>query len=142
MAAFLLLPTGADLTLADVETWVARARALGAADSAPVQVGTPPLAGDDSAEVALSVPVTVSRTIIPGAAPATPEPDAEVADEPEADPEPEAEPEPEVRAAAVGPEAEVKVGSAAEAEPGAPRRPAGRGAPPPAVFGSGSALVS
>jgi hypothetical protein len=76
MAAFLLLPTGADLTLADVETWVARARTLGASDSSPVQVGTPPLAPDNSAEVALSVPVTVSRTILPGAAPAAPTADS------------------------------------------------------------------
>lgn len=74
MAAFLLLPIGADLTLADVEAWVARARSLGASDSAPVKVGPPPLAESDSSEEALSVPVTVSRTILPGAAPATPDP--------------------------------------------------------------------
>jgi hypothetical protein len=85
MAAFLLLPIGADLTLADVEAWVARARALGASDSALVRVGPPPLAESDSSEEALSVPVTVSRTILPGAAPATPDPAADAESPDEAD---------------------------------------------------------
>jgi hypothetical protein len=88
MAAFLLLPIGADLTLADVEAWVARARALGASDSAPVKVGPPPLAESDSSGEALSVPVTVSRTILPGAAPATPDPAADAESPDEADRKP------------------------------------------------------
>jgi hypothetical protein len=68
MAAYLLLPTGSGLTLADVEAWASRARALGATDEAPVHVGEPPLAaGEDDGTVTLSVAVTVTRTVLPGA---------------------------------------------------------------------------
>ncbi|WP_020577369.1 hypothetical protein [Actinopolymorpha alba] len=67
MAAFLLLPTGSGLTLADVEAWVSRARTLGAPDDAPVHIGEPPLADENTDTVALSVPVIVTRTVLPGA---------------------------------------------------------------------------
>jgi hypothetical protein len=127
MAAFLLLPTGADLTLADVETWVARAKALGASGTAPVQVGAPPLAPDDTDAVVLRVPVTVSRTILPGAAPASPQPE----DDTEADAEAEA---------AVDTESEAPADTVAEAENKVERSPVGM--TPPAVSGAGSALAS
>jgi hypothetical protein len=129
MAAFLLLPTGADLTLADVETWVARAKALGASGTAPVQVGAPPLAPDDTDAVVLRVPVTVSRTILPGAAPASPQPE----DDTEAEADAEAE-------AAVDPESEAPADTVAEAENKVERSPVGM--TPPAVSGAGSALAS
>ncbi|MGH3490837.1 MAG: hypothetical protein ACRDP8_23370 [Actinopolymorphaceae bacterium] len=131
MAAFLLLPTGADLTLADVETWVARAKALGASGTAPVQVGAPPLAPDDSDEVVLRVPVTVSRTILPGAAPASQQPEDDTDAEAEADAEPET---------AVDPESEAPADTVAEAENTVERSPVGM--TPPAVSGAGSALAS
>ncbi|GAA2755458.1 hypothetical protein [Actinopolymorpha rutila] len=66
MAAFLCLPTGSGLTLADIEDWASRARALGAADDAEVVVGEPPLA-DGGEPLTLSVPVNVSRTVLPDA---------------------------------------------------------------------------
>jgi len=71
MAAFLLLPAGTDLTLGDIETWISRARALGATDASPVQIGEPPLARDGNGAMTLSVPVTVTRTVLPGATPRT-----------------------------------------------------------------------
>ncbi|REF35347.1 hypothetical protein DFJ64_0725 [Thermasporomyces composti] len=65
MAAFLLLPASADLTLADVEAWVARARSLGADDDSVVRVGEPPLESKRDGSLALCVPVTVTRTVLP-----------------------------------------------------------------------------
>ena len=53
MAAFLLLPASADLTLADVEAWVARARSLGADDDSVVRVGEPPLESKRDGSLAL-----------------------------------------------------------------------------------------
>lgn len=66
MAAFLCLPTGSGLTLADIEDWASRARALGAIDDAEVVVGEPPLA-DGGEPLTLSVAVNVSRTVLPDA---------------------------------------------------------------------------
>jgi hypothetical protein len=74
MAAFLTLPVGSDLTLADVEAWVYRARTLGAGDDAPVRLGDPPVpkevpagVGASNGSLTLSVPVSVTRTILPDA---------------------------------------------------------------------------
>ncbi len=66
MAAFLCLPTGSGVTLADIEDWVSRARALGAGADAEVVVGDPPLAAGGE-PLTLSVPVSVSRTVLPDA---------------------------------------------------------------------------
>ena len=66
MAAFLLLSTDTDLTLGDIEAWAARARALGASAASPVQLGEPPLSAEGNDALTLSVPVVVSRTILPG----------------------------------------------------------------------------
>ncbi|MGW5361976.1 hypothetical protein [Actinopolymorpha pittospori] len=65
MAAFLVLPTGSGLTLADVEAWVSRARTLGASEISQVRVGASPLAAGNDGGVTLSVPVTASRRILP-----------------------------------------------------------------------------
>lgn len=67
MAAYLLLPTGSNLTLGDIEGWIKRARALGADESTPVELGEPPKAANQPGTVQLSIPVTVSRTILPDA---------------------------------------------------------------------------
>ncbi|GAA5025407.1 hypothetical protein GCM10023317_72180 [Actinopolymorpha pittospori] len=64
MAAFLLLPTESGITLADVESWVERARTLGASAISPVRVGASPLAAGGEGGVTLSVPVTVTRRIL------------------------------------------------------------------------------
>ena len=74
MAAYLLLPTDTDLTLADIEAWASRARALGASDSSPVLIGEAPLAPERNGMLTLSVPVTVTRTILPGDARSEPAP--------------------------------------------------------------------
>lgn len=65
MAAYLLLPTESGITLADVEAWAARARTLGASAVSPVRVGASPLAAGREDGVTLSVPVTVTRRILP-----------------------------------------------------------------------------
>jgi hypothetical protein len=69
MAAFLLLSADTDLTLGDIESWAARARALGATATSPVDFGEPPLPADGDHALTLSVPVIVTRTILPGDAP-------------------------------------------------------------------------
>jgi hypothetical protein len=69
MAAFLLLSADTDLTLGDIESWAARARALGATATSPVDFGDPPLPADGGSPLTLSVPVVVTRTILPGDAP-------------------------------------------------------------------------
>jgi hypothetical protein len=74
MAAFLLLPTGSGITLADIEAWAERARTLGASAISPVRIGASPLAVGHGDGVTLSVPVTATRTILPAtAAPYRPE---------------------------------------------------------------------
>jgi hypothetical protein len=83
MAAFLLLSASSDLTLADIEAWAARARTLGATAGSPVRFGEPPLAAERNGTLALSVPVTVSRTILPGDAPVAAD---DAADQPDASP--------------------------------------------------------
>ncbi|GAA5039905.1 hypothetical protein [Actinopolymorpha pittospori] len=65
MAAFLVLPTGSGLTLADVEAWVSRARTLGASAVSQVRVGDSPLAAGHDGGMTLSVPVTASRRVLP-----------------------------------------------------------------------------
>ncbi|GAA5026654.1 hypothetical protein [Actinopolymorpha pittospori] len=65
MAAFLLLPTESGINLADVESWVERARTLGASAISPVRVGASPLAAGHDGGVTLSVPVAASRRILP-----------------------------------------------------------------------------
>jgi hypothetical protein len=67
MAAFLLLPlpSGTDLTLGDIEAWLKRARALGATDESPVTLGEPPAAAHQPGTTTLSVPVNVTRTVLP-----------------------------------------------------------------------------
>ena len=67
MAAFLYLAAGSDLTLADVAAFVDRARALGATDATPVQLGEPPAAINRAGTSALTVPVTVSKSVLPPA---------------------------------------------------------------------------
>jgi hypothetical protein len=83
MAAYLQLSADTDLTLGDIEAWAARARALGATAASPVDYGDDqPLPADGKHALMLSVPVVVTRTILPGDAPDRrhePEPD----DEPE-----------------------------------------------------------
>ena len=64
MAAYLLLPTGGDLTLGDVEAWVKKARSLGAESSSPVKFGEGS-SEDGSHAPKLSVPVHVTRTVLP-----------------------------------------------------------------------------
>ena len=66
MAAFLLLPTGSNITLADVEAWTERARTLGASATSPVRIGPSPLAHGGG--VTLSVPVTAAGRILPATA--------------------------------------------------------------------------
>jgi hypothetical protein len=67
MAAFLYLAAGSDLTLADVAAFVDRARALGATDATPVQLGEPPAAINRAGTSALTVPVTVTKSVLPPA---------------------------------------------------------------------------
>jgi hypothetical protein len=90
MAAFLLLSADTDLTLGDIESWAARARALGATATSPVDFGDPPLPADGGSPLTLSVPVVVTRTILPGDAPdrrteSRYEPEARQASDPGAD---------------------------------------------------------
>ena len=96
MAAYLLLPTESGITLADVEAWAARARTLGASAVSPVRVGASPLAAGREDGVTLSVPVTVTRRILPATdAPYRAEAEAEADAEAEAEAEDEDEDEDE-----------------------------------------------
>ena len=65
MAAFLLLPIGSGVTLADVEDWATRARTLGASATSPVRVGASPIVAGHNGGVTLSVPVSVAGRILP-----------------------------------------------------------------------------
>ncbi len=112
MAAFLLLSTDTDLTLGDIEAWAARARALGASAASPVQLGEPPLSAEGNDALTLSVPVVVSRTILPGD---EPEPRDEPAPRDESQAQTRSEPRdaPESRDGSAAPD-----GSAAAAQDG------------------------
>ena len=123
MAAFLLLPTESGITLADVESWVERARTLGASAISPVRVGASPLAAGGEGGVTLSVPVTVTRRLLPvaNAAPYRSETRADH----------ERDPETEVDGVSV---CDVKGQTTVEESPAAQREPSVVPRPPLPVF--------